>query len=221
MTATATTTTPPIEVSIHDAAETGTKPFKPATQKPPAPDPFDPAKLRLTQSMTAALGVKKLLTTVPVKKPVKEWFVRSHPDAAYRLETFVVELKEDGETYLVAPEFWNALAGESTFSARLLVTAINKQGTVFLWPIRLPSPDGRHDDWSKSSMEAANIAMRGWVRVQSNMSLGAYEVYEASGNLGDPEWPDLPLNELLRIAFKDRYIDSLDHPVLKRLRGEA
>src|SRR5262249_28454692 len=139
----------------------------------------------------------------------------------YRLETCVVDLKEDSETYLVAPELWDHLAGESTFSPRLLVTAINKQGTVFIWPIRLPGPDGRHDEWSKSAMEAANIATRGWMRVQANMNLGAYEVYEATGNLGDPEWPKMPLNELLRIAFKDRYIDTLDHPVLKRLRGEA
>lgn len=186
-----------------------------------APDPFDPARLRLSQGMTAALGVKKHLTTLPVRKPSKEWFVRCHGDAAYRLETYVVDLKEDSETYLVAPDLWDHLAGESTFSPRLLITAINKQGTTFLWPIRLPGPDGRHDEWSKSSMEAANIATNGWVRVQANMNLGAYEVYEATGNLGDPDWPTLPFNELLRIAFKDRYIATLDHPVLKRLRGES
>jgi hypothetical protein len=187
----------------------------------PAPDPFDPARLRLSPNLTAALGVKKHLTTVPVRKPSKEWFVRCHPDEKYRLSTYVVDLKEDNETYLVAPDLWDHLADESTFSPRLLVTAINKQGTVFLWPIRLPGSDGRHDDWSKSALEAANFATKGWVRVQANMSLGAYDVFEASRNVGEPEWPTLPLNELLRVAFKDRYIASIDHPVLKRLRGEA
>ena len=29
------------------------------------------------------------------------------------------------------------------------------------------------------------------------------------------------MRELLRVAFKGRLIDSLDHPVLKKLRGEA
>ncbi len=192
-----------------------------SAQTPEAPDPFDPARLRLSQNMSAALGVKKLLTTVPIKKPSKEWFVRANDDPAYTLETRVIELKEDGETYLVAPDLWDHLEGESTFSPRLLVTAINKQGTVFIWPIRLPAADGRHDEWSKSAMAASAIAMKGWVRVQANMNLGAYEVYEATGNFGDPEWPKLPFNELLRIAFKERFIDSLDHPVLKRLRGEA
>jgi hypothetical protein len=222
MNSTTTNNTPPPEVSTPVATETGsvTTPT-PAAPKPQAPDPFDPARLRLSPNLTAALGVKKHLTTVPVRKPSKEWFVRCHPDETYRLDTYVVDLKEDSETYLVAPDLWDYLAGESTFSPRLLVTAINKQGTLFLWPIRLPGPDGRHDDWSKSALEAANIATKGWVRVQANMSLGAYEVYEAAANLGDPEWPSLPLKDLLRIAFKDRHIDSLDHPVLKRLRGEA
>jgi hypothetical protein len=187
----------------------------------PAPDPFDPARLRLSPDFTAALGVKKLLTTVPVRKPSKEWFVRCHPDPAYRIETCVVELKEDNETYLVDRSLWHELAGESTFSPRLLVTTVNKQGSLFLWPIRLPGPDGRHDDWNKSALEAAGHATRSWVRVQANLGLGAYEVHLATGNLGDPEWAVPPLNELLRTAFKDRYIASPDHPVLRRLRGEA
>jgi hypothetical protein len=46
--------------------------------------------------------------------------------------------------------------------------------------VRLPGPDGKIDDWSKSSLEAAQIAMKNWVRVQSNRSLGAYEVFRAA-----------------------------------------
>ena len=29
------------------------------------------------------------------------------------------------------------------------------------------------------------------------------------------------INELLKVAFKDRFISSLDHPVLRKLRGEV
>jgi hypothetical protein len=53
------------------------------------------------------------------------------------------------------------------------------------------------------------------------MSLGAYEMFEAEGVMADPKWPDLPFMELLRIAFRDRMIDRVDHPVIKRLRGLA
>jgi hypothetical protein len=53
------------------------------------------------------------------------------------------------------------------------------------------------------------------------MNLGAYEVSEAAADWPEPEWPDLPFNEILRIAFKGRVIETLDHATLKRLRGEA
>jgi hypothetical protein len=216
---TVTDNTPLLGVSILGGSDDSSTSAADTAQ---APDPFDPARLRLSHDYLTAAGVKKLLTTVPVRKPSKEWFVRCHPDPAYRIETCVIELKEDGgETYLVDPSLWPELAGESTFSPRALITSVNKQNTVFLWPVRLPGPDGRHDDWSKSALEAAIYATGTWVRVQANMSLGAYEVFQATGSLADPEWPVLPFNELLRIAFRDRFINTPDHPVLKRLRGEA
>jgi len=34
-------------------------------------------------------------------------------------------------------------------------------------------------------------------------------------------WPTESLKELLKIGFRDRLIDTVDHPVLKRLRGES
>jgi hypothetical protein len=37
----------------------------------------------------------------------------------------------------------------------------------------------------------------------------------------DPVWPELSMQELLRIAFKDRYVDTLDHIILRQLRGEV
>src|SRR5262245_53377567 len=138
-----------------------------------APNPFDPDALRLSQDFADGLGVKKALLTLPVRKPDKAWFVRVHPSADYRLQTVVIELKEERETYLVSPALWQELAAEATFSPRVLFTAVNRQGVLFLWPIRLPGPDGKHDDWSRSALEAAQLAQKNWVRVSSNMSLGA------------------------------------------------
>ena len=69
----------------------------------PAPDPFDPAALRLSQDFAASVGVRKVLLSVPVRKPDKSWWVRVHPDEGYRLPTTVIELREDrgSESYLV------------------------------------------------------------------------------------------------------------------------
>lgn len=54
----------------------------------------------------------------------------------------------------------------------------------------------------------------------ANMSLGGYEVFQATGGLPEPQWPDTSFQELVDIAFKGRFIDSMDHPVLKRLMGQ-
>ena len=58
-----------------------------------------------------------------------------------------------------------------------------------------------------------------WVRVSANMSLGAYEIFTATGEIPEPEWPELSFEEILKIAFKGRYVDSLNHPVVQRLLG--
>jgi hypothetical protein len=183
-------------------------------------DPFDPSRLRLTQDFTASVGVEKALVTIPVRKPAKEWFFMVHPDEAYRIETAVIELKEARELYLVDPSLWTALAGESTFGPRLLVTAMNRQHMLFLVPIRLPGVDGKLDEWNRSLLEAVNLATGRWVRVAANMSAGHYDVLKAAAQLPGPEWPALPFKEILGVAFKDRLIESADHPVLKQLRGD-
>jgi hypothetical protein len=103
----------------------------------------------------------------------------------------------------------------------VLYLALNRQKVMSLWPIRLPDEEGKLDDWNRSALEAAEIAQDRWIRVVANRSLGAYEVLEATGDLPDPEWPELSFAELLKIAFKDRYIDDPTHPALRRLRGEV
>jgi hypothetical protein len=184
-------------------------------------DPFDPERLRLTQNFADSISVKKALLSVPVRKPSKEDWVRVHPNESYHVETGVIELKDDREVYLVDPALWPELATEATFGPRALFTAINRQGVAFLWPVRLPGPDGRDNQWNRSALEAATAAMKNWVRVVSNMSLGAYEIWESTGPIPDPEWPEQSFRELLQIAFKDKFIQTMDHPVLKKLRGEV
>jgi hypothetical protein len=187
----------------------------------PEADPYDLDALRLGQDFASLAGVRKLLTTVPVRKPSKEWFVRVHPEPDYRLSTAVLELREDREVYLVSQRLWAGLASEATFSPRLLVSAVNRQGVFFVWPIRLPGSDGKIDSWSQSASEAMNIAQGKWVRLSPNMGLGAYEISMAPELRADPVWPDLSFQEIIKIAFRDRMISDWDHPVLKRLRGEA
>lgn len=182
------------------------------------PDPFDPDALRLSQAHTDVGAVQKLILTVPVRKPGKHDFVRVHKAPEYRITPVaLIELKDDREHYLVAPSMSNVLAAE--ISPSTLVTAITRQGVVFLWPLKLPPAEGAGNRWHQAAIEAAKVAEDHWVRVLANMNLGAYETFKATGVIPEPVWPALSLRELLAIAFRDRVIDGPGHPFLSRLLG--
>lgn len=185
-----------------------------------APDPFDPERLRLSASYADHAAVVKKIVMVPVRKPANQDFVRVHPHEDYRLSTGVLEVKEDREMYLVEPELLPEISTESAVGPQMLVTAINRQDVLFLWPVRLPGFDGRTNSWSQSAMDAMTLAKEDWIRMTANMSLGGYDVFRAASVLQDPVWPDLSFREILEIAFKDKVIDTIDHPILRRLRGE-
>lgn len=183
-------------------------------------DPFDPEQLR--QASLADIGVEKVTLTVPARRPGRTEFFRVHPDAEYSIDWYVLERNDelDRETYWVTPKFRGELLDE--LRPVRIFTCINKRGTVFLWPAKLPTPEsnlGR--TWSESALEIADYAKTTWVKMIGKRDLGAYEMFKARGDLGEPEWPSKTLPELLKLAFKgDRLIDSLDHAVLRELAGE-
>jgi hypothetical protein len=144
---------------------------------------IDLSHLRLSQNFQAALGVTKRLTTVPVRRAGPQDFFRVHPSPEYALETMLLEFKDDNEVYLVDPSLWHDLAGELV--PKVLYVTVSRQGVVRLWPIRLPDEEGKLDDWNRSALEAAEIGKTSWMRVKSNRSLGAYEVFD---------WIDRKLN---------------------------
>jgi hypothetical protein len=182
-------------------------------------DPFHPENLRLSQSFTETAGVKKLLTTVPVRKPSQQDFVRVHPSPEYRENFPIIELKDEREEYIVTAGLVPELIGE--YVIKTLYTAINRQGTLFFWPVRLPSPDGKDLDWWRSAREAADLAMRDWVRVKPNLNLGAYDIFKAETAMSEPEWRQDGFWDLIKIAFRDHLVDRVNHPVIKRLRGQS
>ena len=179
---------------------------------------FDPSRLRLNQNFATGLAVKKEIVTVPVRKPNRHSFIRVHPDESMRLSTATVEFKDERELYLIASGLWDALREEAVPTQ--LYVSVDRHGVVFLWHCRLPNEHGRIDSWNNSVPEIAEMAVERWLRVVPNHALGAYEPYVATSDLPDPEWPDLNLEQLLERAFRERFIESIDHPALRRLRGE-
>jgi len=185
------------------------------------PTGFNLSQFKLDQNFAEHGGGQKLLTTIPVRKPSKESWFRTHPKEEYRLPAYVIELKQQGEIFLVARALCADLGEESTFVSKLLIPTLTRQGDLLLWPIRLPGADGSSDPWSTSALEAANTARTKWVRMSSKRSLGAYELIVAPDPQPEPNWPIKSLNEIVQIAFKGHVIDTLDHPVIRQLRGVA
>ena len=177
----------------------------------------DFSRFRLSQNFGSASGVRKKLTTVPVRKPNKTQFVRVHP--ANKMDTMLLRYGDNGEDlYLIDPDVMQQV--EDLAKPYRLMEAIDRQNNVFIWPLAIPD-DGRPNSWHLSALEAANNAELEWTRMQANMALGAYEIFAAEQHLGEPVWPELSMNELLGIAFKNKIIDRPDHLVLLQLRGAA
>jgi hypothetical protein len=194
-----------------------TTPSSPAEE---LPDPFDPARLALKGNPADAIAVKRVLAHVPVRKPGRQEFVRTHPDPAFRILMAILELRAEREIFGVLPEVAAAIPGETR--PVLLTTSMNRQGDAFLWPVPVPTGDGRELAWHETAREAAVLGEKVWVRMIANMGVGAYDIYAAAAEIPEPNWSDHTLQDLLRVAFgNDRLIQTVDHPVVRRLRGLA
>jgi hypothetical protein len=208
-----TATTQPTSPTTSTSPTPAAAPPPPIT--PPAEANLDLDRIRLPQLFTGQVLVRKLITTISIQKPKRNDYIQVHPT----IEPMPVwTLVDEQETFVVTGEI--AVNFPHDVIAKELVLTITRLGNIFLWPLRIPEEDGRINNWHASAREARSRAKNAWVRVVSNMALGAYEVYEAAGVIPDPVWPTLSMDEIVRIAVKGRVIDSLDHPVLRKLRGE-
>ena len=179
--------------------------------------PSDLKSLRLPANYGATLGVRKLLTNVPVGKSKKLQFFRTHLSEDMTFPAMILENKESRESYLVVPE----VAQEISELVRPVVlhAAIDRQNNVFLIPVPLPGEDGSRNPWHESLAQALEYAKLKWIRITANMHAGSYDVYEAQNELPEPEWPAHDIDALVQVAFRGKIVTSLDHPIVQSLLG--
>jgi hypothetical protein len=205
------------DTNSNDQAK-GSPAGQPPTEKPLPPMLQSPdlSTLKVSQDFGAMAGVKKVLNTIPICKPAKTHWVRVFKDLTWRINLWILVYERD--MYIVAPQVASLIPGE--VKPMELVPTITRQGTLSLWPVRLPGPDGRIDTWSASAREAVGTAIDNWVRISANMNGGFYETFIATASIPDPEWPDLTFDQMVNIAIKGKVINTEDHPILRTLRGE-
>jgi hypothetical protein len=213
-TTTEQTATAQVPIELEKKLNGGTAPHQ-------APDPFNPAAFRINQSFLQSAGIKRILNNVPVRKPHRHDFIRCHPDPTFRVGPIAL-IELDRDFYILAPNVETELreSGRFIHFYATLRTTITRQKLLFLWPLRLPSDDGKKPlAWHTTAIEAAETAEKRWVQVSGNMQRGAYDLFEAVGVMAEPEWPSESFADIFKIAVKDIMISGFDHAVINQLLG--
>jgi hypothetical protein len=166
----------------------------------------------------SGVGSREILSRVPVRKPKRNEFIRTHRDPGMQLAA-TVYTDEDSEVYYVTKQMRGHF-DEGQLKPVRLQLAMSRRGVLFIWPLTLMT-DGTSlgRSWHESALKAAELAKEKWVRIASDRGLGGYRIHVAEGEIAEPIWPDHTFNELLEIAFEGRIIRSADHPVIRDLRG--
>ena len=181
------------------------------------PTTFDINAYRITQNYGETFGSKKIVNMIFVSKPPKGRFFRSSRDPGNTVDVYVFEDKVESSYHLVSPEVAAALGG--LVRAITLHLAVDRANNPFLSPVPFPSENGTRNPWHQSLLNAIEAAKDRWIRIEADKSAGIYQVHEALGELAEPDWPDLLMDELVRIAFTGRVIDNLDHPKVQSALG--
>lgn len=163
--------------------------------------------------------VKKHWIHIPVGRPPKQEFIRVRPGDGWSDTLGLYEKRSEWgrEIYVVLPSMYDTLTGE--FSIYKVILAVTRRDKPYVWPIKLPGSDGRHNTWHSTALEAAEIAKEKWIRLQPNQDVGAYDVLVAENQTYAPQWPGLTFLEIINIAFKGRIIGDPDHHIIQELRG--
>ena len=69
-------------------------------------------------------------------------------------------------------------------------------------------------------LQAAEEGQRHWTKLFWDQQQKRHRIRIADNLTDPPKWPDLSFRTMLELAFKGRVIDTIDHPVLRKLRGE-
>ena len=75
-------------------------------------DPFEIENLRLLQNFSDSAAVRKVITSIPIRWPNSQEIFRVHPDQQMCFNTFILELEEGRENYLVDDSLWSELFSE-------------------------------------------------------------------------------------------------------------
>jgi hypothetical protein len=156
---------------------------------------FDFTKLKLPSTFEQGITTKKLVTTIPVRKPRSGLdFFRIRPEPEWTFQTYLLDLKEgEEEKYLIDSDLAPEVLSTGKLKTVIIYTGITFTGQVlFLSDIPFPDMDGKDNEYNRSRRIAYDIAKSKWVKIQANRAVGSYNISEAVSELPEPIWPEEP-----------------------------
>ena len=188
-------------------------------------DPFTNVHKMLARPIESGPVASKVVAfKVPVShRPHKGRWCAIHSDPNYSIRASFLVFGRD-EIFLLDPTIAPEFEGEDVYREATVYTGVLRPNCApFLLHVTSPRPEARTNDYWTSMHAAAKAGMSQWMRVITDQDAGCY-IYEVADLSRWPvRWPDVPFGELLRRGFKnpDRFIDSMDHAVVKELRGDS
>jgi hypothetical protein len=169
----------------------------------------------LGRPLDEVLPSEKVLTSLPVRKPKRDEWVRLHPEIHARVYVY----ESENSWYVVLPDVIEPLLDVVRYVEISL--AVNYSGTPFAWPVPVPTESKPHRA-HLTAFGGAEQARREWIRI--SWGDGEYDIYRRKSAKVDPKWPAEigSASEMLRFASKAggfEVIDSMDHPVVRGLLG--
>ena len=182
-------------------------------------DPFDPRNFAAASSITGEVGVEKIMTNIPIRKPKKfDWF-RAHGGSEFSLRARTIEDKDNSTTYLVHDSAAQSCPEMTTL--RDLTLCVDRAGNLFYWAVPVVEPGARENQWHSSARRAMAEAVEQWVRIAANTKAGQYDIAVNPNVKAEPVWPTKTRSELLALAFPmANVITDPNHQFLRLLRGD-
>lgn len=174
-------------------------------------------QLAIGQNFADLTGVVIDQVSIPLKKPGRQEWFSPYPEIKQWRQYAILKDESDGEFYVVPPPLIPELGVECTI--KILVPCLTKAGNWLVWPVGGVGPDGKMNSWNESCQRIIRKYAGQWVRITANRQASGYDVSTSKIATDPPVWPD-NIDSVIEKAVGGKIIKSLEHPVVKRLRGE-
>jgi hypothetical protein len=190
-------------------------------------EPITPAKVSKFRidGTDIIIRTQEVLTTVLISTPDKGEFIRVHPGPDMRLIALVMK-GDRREYFLIDPAVFPEIKAKvpdiekhtAVVMLRPYITAEARR--IGLWPLKMESPTSiGGNSWNISAHNCARACETGWYRIASSFDGGIYTTHAPERAPAEPKWPDLSIEDMVDMAGRVNQVNSIDHPLIRRLRG--